>query len=143
MKAVVKFRSVRPFERNPRALFVGGYSVRLGESEVPFDFYDGETVVSHVDGHMMLASHLSNFDPLTYRFAWDKIGLTLADLTAERLGGTGELIEVTYECYAKANEEEPIDLEVVSFTFIEGEKEYAIAPEVIAAYNQKVLEEQA
>lgn len=143
MKAVVQFRSVEKFDKNPRALFVGGYSVRLGESEVPFDFYDGEAVVTHVDGHMMLASHLSNFDPSTYRFAWERNGLTLADLTAERLGGTKELIEVTYECYAKANEEEPIALEVASFTFFDGEKEYAIAPEVLAAYNQKVLEEQA
>lgn len=92
---------------------------------------------------MMLASHLSNFDSSTYCFAWERNGLTLADLTAERLGGTKELIEVTYECYAKANENEPIDLEVVSFTFTDGEKEYAVAPEVIAAYNQKVLEEQA
>ena len=65
------------------------------------------------------------------------------DLTAERLGATTKLIEVNYDCYADDEEEEPIELEVVSFTFIEGEKEFAIAAEVIAAYNQKVLEEQA
>lgn len=39
-------------------------------------------------------------------------------------------------------EGEPIELEVVSFSFLEGEQEYRIDVAVIAAYNQKGLAEQ-
>ena len=143
MKAAIQMKSMKKVDKIPSVIGLEGYLLQLGEDEVPIDFYMTHSTITFKDGQMLFTALVSDFDADTYENEWEKLGYEEKDLTAERLGATTKLIEVNYECYADDEEEESIELEVVSFTFIDGEKEFAIAAEVIAAYNQKVLEEQA
>lgn len=114
------FESVKPLSKKViNALFFGGYEVKIGNKEIPFDWYTFESnITQREDGKIEV--HVETEDWDSDSFIEEHRGMKL---TPELLT-SGELTEAFYECitYDKDKDEETHhELKLTSFKLNEHE----------------------
>lgn len=108
------YESLLPINRKPEIFSTGGYAVKVGQSNICFDWQAHTANASILpDGRIRIECRLKNFDRELFL---DANGFYIGD--AEDLT-RGDLTEVFYECYDTEDDLEKgvlISLQVVHFS---------------------------
>lgn len=142
MRAIATFRSAEEFEGEPEVFDFYGYSFRIGDDFIPFDFETDIISIYHKDGYLIIELDSEMVDEERYKDERDRLGYAMADVTAEKLSGTTKIGNVYYQCFADKEKEDSILLLLESFELMDEEGNiHLVAPEIIRAYNKSVLED--